>query len=367
MKNVIWIFGCIGLSVLFGLSPAFAAQGNHQIKVLVGDTPITQFQIDQRINLHLMSNKGMVKDLRATFKSKRTQERWRNFIKQKKPQSKAEVSKLQKQFVARLQAEVKRRYKPKLRKVVLEELINERLMIKVAKKNNIIVTDATLEDQLSKIASRNSKDTSPEKAKKAFFAHLRSRGVGISTFKEKIRASMAWQQVIRRKFGGEVRFGDRDVERQFGLNDADKQSKKVQFNLQKIIITIASQKDQAAVVKQYIEADKIRARFRGCTNMRSMIAPFKNAKVVPLGNKTVDELPAPTNVIISDMKTGEITPPQPIAEGIEMYAVCGRKQVAQNNKERQKMLGEMRQKAFQLRAKRYLSDIRQDAHIEIRN
>ena len=50
-----------------------------------------------------------------------------------------------------------------------------------------------------------------------------------------------------------------------------------------------------------------------------------------------------------------------------MYAVCERKSVAIDDTKRRKALGEMRQKAFQLRAKRYMSDLRQDAHIEYRD
>jgi len=368
MKKLYLIFFTLLVASITAPDFLHAAQGNHQIKVLVGDSPITQFQIDQRINLHLMSSKGMASAMKSTFKAKSTQTRWRNYIKAKKPQSKAEVSKLQKIFVRQLQNEVRRRYKPKLRKKVLDELINEKLQVSVAKQNNIIISEEMLNAEVAKIALRNSKGSSSTDATKAFYAHLRKRGVGKSTFREKIRASVAWQRLIRRKFGREVQFGERDVERHMGLEDADSssQGKKVQFNLQKIVIGITSHKDQAAVVKKYLEADKIRERFSGCTNLRSLIAPFKQAKIIPLGHKSVEDLPSPTNMIISDMKAGQITPPQATADGLEMYAVCDRKQVAVDNKERRKMLGEMRQKAFQLRAKRYLSDLRQDAHIEVR-
>ena len=135
----------------------------------------------------------------------------------------------------------------------------------------------------------------------------------------------------------------------------------------RIELTVASQKDQSQVVKQYVEADAIRKRFSGCSNMKSLVAPYKNATYVNLGKKTLDQLPSPINIILGDMKAGQITPPQPSAKGLEMYAVCDRNLVTIDDKQRTKALGEMRQKAFQLRAKRYLSDLRQEAHIEYRD
>lgn len=366
MKAIFLTFFLFVLFVFQHPFEVFAGGSPHEIKVLVGDSPITNYQINQRINLHLMSSKDMVKALKASFKSKRTQERWRAYIQEKRPSSREEVSKLQQKFVKRLQRDVFNRFRPKLRKTALDELINERIMISVAKENNIIISDATIDQQILRIAQSNSKGVSPAKAKAAFYAHLRSRNVGQTTFREKLRANAAWQKVVRKKFGHEIRFGDRDVEEQLGLTD-EEQKKVDQFNLQKIVINIRSQKDQAAVVKQYVEADKIRQRFNGCANMKSLIAPFKNAKVIALGQKSLDQIPSPTNMLLSDMKAGQMTPPQPSAEGIEMYAVCDRNRAMVNSKERKLALNKMRQKAFQMRAKRYLSDLRQDVHIEMRN
>lgn len=365
MKNYFFLFSVI---IFFFLNANFALAKNvHKIRVLVEDSPITDFHINQRVNLHLMSSAELTKRLRAKLKSKSTQDRWRTYLKKTRPTSKAEVTKLQKKFVSRLQREARSGLASGLRKKVLEELINERLQISVAKQQNIIISKTVLDGQIKRIALRNNKKIKPEIAAKKFFATLAQRGVGASTFRQKIKASLAWQQLVRRKFGRDVSFTDRDVERKLGLNDEQLKEKKVQLKLVQIIISVASHKDQSKVVKQYIEADAIRRRFTGCSNMKSLIAPYKNASYVNLGKKTINELPSPINIILGDMKAGQITPPQPTAKGLEMYAVCDRQQVSVDDTKRRKTLGEMRQKAFQLRAKRYMSDIRQDAHIEYRN
>ena len=114
-------------------SHSFAGNA-HKIRVLVEDSPITDFHINQRVNLHLMSSPELTKRLRAKLKSKSTQTRWRAYIQEARPTSKEEVVKLQKRFVKRLQNEARRGLASGLKKKALEELINERLQISVAKR-----------------------------------------------------------------------------------------------------------------------------------------------------------------------------------------------------------------------------------------
>ena len=269
--------------------------------------------------------------------------------------------------MARLQNEARSGLAAGLKKKVLDELIDERLQINVAKRENIIISNTMLNSQISQIAKRNSKNISDAEATKLFYKTLASRGVGRSTFREKIRASLAWQQVVRRKFGRDIQFGEKDIEQELGLDSTTERDRKTQLKLVRIDISVSSQKDQSAVVQQYVDADAIRKRFSGCSNMKSLVAPYKNAAYVSIGSKTLDELPSPINIILSDMKVGQITPPQPTPKGLEMYAVCDRQIVTMDQSKRTKVLGKLRQDAFQLRAKRYLSDLRQDAHIEYRD
>ena len=59
-------------------------------------------------------------------------------------------------------------------------------------------------------------------------------------------------------------------------------------------------------------------------------------------------------------------PPSTAAHGIEVYAVCGRRPIKADEKQREKAEGELAQREFEIVAKRHLRDLRQDAHIEYR-
>jgi peptidyl-prolyl cis-trans isomerase SurA len=59
-------------------------------------------------------------------------------------------------------------------------------------------------------------------------------------------------------------------------------------------------------------------------------------------------------------------PPSVGQAGIEIWAVCGRKVLKADDQKREMAQGELRQKEFEILAKKHLKDLRQDAAIEFR-
>jgi peptidyl-prolyl cis-trans isomerase SurA len=59
-------------------------------------------------------------------------------------------------------------------------------------------------------------------------------------------------------------------------------------------------------------------------------------------------------------------PPSATPGAIDLLAVCARRTVKGDEKQREKVQEDLRAKEFEMLAKRHLRDIRQDAHIEFR-
>ena len=77
-------------------------------------------------------------------------------------------------------------------------------------------------------------------------------------------------------------------------------------------------------------------------------------------------VPEPTRSMLLSAKDGDMLPPATAASGVEIYAVCGRRPIKTDEKTREKAMEELAAKEFEALAKRYLRDLRQDAHIEFR-
>jgi peptidyl-prolyl cis-trans isomerase SurA len=90
-------------------------------------------------------------------------------------------------------------------------------------------------------------------------------------------------------------------------------------------------------------------------------AKFEDSKYVKPGS-----LPEPTRSLMLVAKDGDVLPPATLANSIEIYAVCGRRVLKGDEKQRENAMQELQQKEFNVIAKRHLHDLRQEAHIEYR-
>ena len=108
------------------------------------------------------------------------------------------------------------------------------------------------------------------------------------------------------------------------------------------------------------------AKLDGCKNMAGLVKDAADARFEDLKYVRPSSLPEPTRSLLLMAKDGDVLPPATLANGIEIYAVCGRRVVKGDEKQREKAMAELQQKEFEIVAKRHLRDLRQEAHIEYR-
>jgi peptidyl-prolyl cis-trans isomerase SurA len=156
----------LGLLLLFATSavlialprgPERAAAQEVSIKVLVNDDPISDYDIEQR-------------------------ERFLGITTQAQPSA-------------------------DLKKQAIDMLIDERLQMQQARKLGITPDDDDMMKILGDMAQRNNLTVD------GLSAALGKAGVNIKTLKDRIRAQLAWQSVVRQKFRHDVDVSDADVDK----------------------------------------------------------------------------------------------------------------------------------------------------------
>ncbi len=78
-------------------------------------------------------------------------------------------------------------------------------------------------------------------------------------------------------------------------------------------------------------------------------------------------IPEPTRSLLLNARDGEMLPPTVSPGSVELWAVCGRKVVKADDQKREVAENSLRQKEFDILAKKHLKDLRQDAAIEYRD
>ena len=245
---------------------------------------------------------------------------------------------------------------PSARKAALEELIDEKLKMQEAKRVGALVPDDEIDKVVRGIAERN-KMTEAQLAQQL--------GGSLDPMKFRVRSTLSWNEVIRRKFGQQISIGAKDVDK-LVASAATGGEDQVELVVQRIVISMPAKLDQAGVAQRVSQAEAIRAKFTDCKSSGQIATGVAGAKFDELGKRKPSAFPEPTRTLLLNAKDGEMLPPAVGENGIELFAVCGRDVIKVEEQKRNQAEGELKQKEFELLGKRHLKDLRQDAAIEYR-
>jgi peptidyl-prolyl cis-trans isomerase SurA len=104
----------------------------------------------------------------------------------------------------------------------------------------------------------------------------------------------------------------------------------------------------------------------GCGGAERLAAEFKG-DVVQRDEIRLRDLPPALQNIIMGMQVGQATQPfGALTEGVRTFVICGRDQAAAEMPTYDDIYGQLNEERVNLRARRYLRDLRRDAVIEYR-
>jgi peptidyl-prolyl cis-trans isomerase SurA len=349
--------------------------GSQSIVALVNDEPVTAYEIDQRARfLSLSANIGdkVKENFKRLAQQESTNQQLRTIMQEvidsnkgKSPdQLRAIFEEKKKQFSMNLERQAiegaRSGLVPQMRKGAQEELIEERLKLQEAKKNGIEVSDDEVRRVLKGLAENN------KMTEEQFVQHLKGLGVDATTLKERFRAMIGWREVIRRRFSALVSVTQREIDRAVSASGGEAGDDGVELHVQKITLSMPTASDQAGMAKRFAEAEALRRKFGGCKTMAGLAKDAPGLKFEDMKFIKPSSISEPTRSLLLSAKDGDMLPPSAMPGAIDLMAVCARRTVKADDKQREKVQEDLRAKEFEMLAKRHLRDIRQDAHIEFR-
>ena len=251
-------------------------------------------------------------------------------------------------------------HKPPLRQEVIEELINEKLKIQLLKRYNIEDIDKDVDNAFANMARRM------RSTPRDFAESLEKQGVKTETLKSRMKADLIWNQIIRGRFQSSFQFSDSDIAKRLqAKNPADANTVGYDYTLRPILFLVPRGSPPAAFEARAKEAEALRAKFQSCDEGIAMARAIRYVAVRPQVVKGNADLPPALRDILAKMEIGRLTAPETTQQGIEIYALCGKREsdVAPAKKE---IRDEMANEAFNAQSKRYLKELRDQAMIEYR-
>jgi peptidyl-prolyl cis-trans isomerase SurA len=288
--------------------PDRPAHAQNAVVIVNGD-PITNFDIDQRAKLMQLSNGGKA--------------------------------------VSRQEA--------------MEELINDRVKIKEAKKFNLDMTPSDVEAQYAATGARMRLNT--EQLNKV----LEGRGIRPETLKLRIKADYVWSQLVRGRYGQSLLVGERDIASAIEVKgDAKGAGDSFEYRMRPVVLLVPRGAAQSTFEQRKREAESLRGRVQSCDQAEGFFRSMRDGVVRDVVIKTSADLPPNLREMLDKTPVGQLTPPEVTRQGVEMVALCSRTPTTETPQKR-----EAREKLFaqkyEAQAKKYLQEARRSSMIEYRN
>lgn len=245
-----------------------------------------------------------------------------------------------------------------------QELIDEKLQFAEATRLKLVATDQMVDSAYASIAQRVK--MTPANLSRA----LTQSGIDPNTLRTRLRAQMLWQQAVMQRFRQQIRIADSDVvdaikaQQKAGDKAAGEQAKTIEYRLQQVILVIPAAQRASALPNRRKEAEALRAKVNGCDGLVAAAATLKEAVVKNIGHRTDAELPDNFAEFIAETPVGKLTKPIETTNGLEMLAICERKERESDFSIRTKVEGDLRQKQGELLTRQYMQELRRFAVIE---
>ncbi len=298
--------GAVAMLAIVALAAA-TSRAEAQVGALVNGDPITAYDIDQRIRLTQVSTN-----------------------------------------------------KTPTRQETIQELVDEHLKVQLLRRYSIEGMDNDVNTTFANMAGRMR--LTPQQ----FAEVLTKSGVSVNTLKFKIKADITWSQVIRAKYQSSLQIAEKDI---LAKLEVDKVEDKTAYDytLRPILFVIPRGSPDSVRLARLKEAEALRARFSDCQSGIRLARGLRDVAVRPPVTRSSADLSPALREILEKTEIGKLSAPEPSAQGIEVYALCDKKESsADNTLGKRKVREELYSSQFETFSKRYIKELRAQAMIEYR-
>jgi len=250
-------------------------------------------------------------------------------------------------------------HKTPTRQEVIGDLIDDRIKIAKAKTYGLEVSEAEVEQAFGNMAKNQ--HISPQQ----FAQSIERAGISPNTIKARIRAEMTWSQLVRGKFSSTLEIGESDVTQALReRNDSQADVAGYIYTLYPIIVLIPSGSSAAVVETKRREAENLRGRFVSCNEGMALARALRDVAVREPLSRSSSDLAPQLRDLLGTIEVGHLTTPEATAQGLQMFALCDKKESKTDSPLKREVRQELFVKKFDNESKRFLDEIRKQAMIE---
>ena len=137
------------------------------------------------------------------------------------------------------------------------------------------------------------------------------------------------------------------------------------YTLRPILLLVPPGSPDAFVDGRKREAEALRGRFQGCEEGIAFAHGLKDVAIRDQIIRSSADIPAEQRKVLDGIEVGRLTPPEVTKFGVEMFAICAKKESAADNTPGRRQAREsMMAQRYEQRSKQYLHELRRGAMLE---
>jgi peptidyl-prolyl cis-trans isomerase SurA len=254
-------------------------------------------------------------------------------------------------------------HKPPARQDVINELIDEKVKIKEAKKYSVDPTGSDVDQAYGTMSSRM--HITADQLTKT----LEAQGIRPDTMKQRLRAEMVWSSLVRGRFKESLQVGEKEVaaaavEVKGSEDKPDAES--FEYKMQPIVLIVPRGSAPTVTEARHKEAESLRSRVQTCEEANALFKSMQNAAIREPVTKTSADMPPALRELLDKTPIGHLTEPEVTKQGVEMVALCGRKPTTIDTPKKKEVRDKMFAEKYEAKSKAYLQEVRKAAMIEYR-
>jgi peptidyl-prolyl cis-trans isomerase SurA len=251
-------------------------------------------------------------------------------------------------------------HKAPSRAEVLDELVNEKLKIREAKRWGIDPSDTDVDTAFASAAQRMHMNTDQ------FTQLLTKSNVTPMTFRARLRADLVWQPLVRGRYQSTLEIFDQDILQEMINKKTDTtEVTSYDYTLRPILFVVSPGSPANVFEDRKKEAEGLRNRFRSCDDGLPFARALRDVAVRDQIIRSSADVPAELRKGLDSVPVGQLTAPEITKLGVEMFAVCAKDTSKADNAAGKRQAREsLFNEKFETVSKKYLQELRRAALIE---
>ena len=197
-----------------------------------------------------------------------------------------------------------------------------------------------------------------------FAQALERAGISPGAIKARLKAELTWNQMVRGKFGASLQVNEGDIANMMRARNESESTVGYIYTLYPVTVVIAAGSSPAAVEAKRREAENLRQRFNSCKSGLAMARAQRDVAVREPITRSSADLPDALRDLLAKLEIGRLSTPDATPQGLQMFALCGKRESAQDSPMKRELREQLFSKRFEAESKKFLEEIRKSAMIE---